>query len=78
MAQPARTTTELEQPPVHDPAAIHRAYRLHRARRYARLERRREARRARRRYWLALGALLLLVLVIVVTVWLEIERLFGL
>jgi hypothetical protein len=78
MAQPARTRPGREPPPIFDPAAIDRAYRFHRARRHARLERRRETRLARLRFWLMLGALLLACLVVVVTIWVEIEHLFGL
>lgn len=78
MAQPARGPTGLDEPPIFDPAAIARAYRFHRARRHARIERRRATRYARLRFWLVLGGLLLACLVLVVAVWLEIERLFGL
>lgn len=78
MAQPVRTPRELDEPPTLDPIAIQRAYRLHRARRHARLERRRATRRARLRFYLVAGALLLACLVLAVTIWREVERLFGL
>src|SRR5437879_1862146 len=52
MGEPARISTQLETPPVHDPHAIARAYRYHRAKRAARIERRREQRFARLRFWL--------------------------
>ncbi len=81
MAEAARRPEELdevEEPPVFDPVAIDRAYRFHRARRQARSERRRETKLARLRFWFVLGALFLASLVIVVTVWREVERLFGL
>jgi hypothetical protein len=77
MAQPARMPPELDEPPVYDPGAIDQAYRLHRARRHARLERRRESRRAGLRFWLVLGALTAGCLVLAVSIWLEIENLFG-
>jgi hypothetical protein len=81
MAQPARRPPELDEldgPPVFDPSAIDRAYRFHRARRHARTERRRATQLARLRFWFVLGALFLACLVIVVTIWREVERLFGL
>jgi hypothetical protein len=78
MAQPARTPPAVEEPPFVDPAEIERAYRHHRARRHARLERRRETQLARFRFWFVLAALVIAIAVVGVTVWLEIERLFGL
>ena len=79
MAQPARMPPEpvQEEPPVYDRGAIDYAYRWHRARRYARLERRRESRRAGIRFWLVLGALTAGCLVLAVSIWLEIKNLFG-
>lgn len=61
-----------------DPAQIERAYRLAKARRHARLERRRETQLARFRFWLVLAALVIVIAVVGVTVWREIQRLFGL
>ncbi len=81
MAEAARKRPELDEldePPVFDPSAIDRAYRFHRARRQARSERRRETKLARLRFWFVLGALFLASLVLVVTIWREVERLFGL
>jgi hypothetical protein len=78
MAEPARMKPELDEPPIADPAEIDRARRLYRAQRHARLERQRETRRARLRFWSILLGLLLATLVILVTAWLEIERSFGL
>jgi hypothetical protein len=78
MAKPARRTAELDEPPVPDPAAIEHAYRYHRQRRYARVERRRADRLARMRFWLVSAGLLLLTLVIGVTIWDQIQQLFGL
>ena len=68
---------EDEAPPI-DPVAIHRAYRLERARRRVRDERRRASRRAGRRFWFILLGLLAACVVLAVTVWNEVERLFGL
>ena len=78
MAKPARRPAKLDEPPVSDPAAIEHAYRYHRQRRYARSERRREHRLARIRFWLVAAGLLLVTLVIGVTIWDQIQRLFGL
>ena len=78
MAQPARKPPTVEEPPAYDPLAIEQAYRRHRARRYARVERRRANRRARFRFWAVLGGLFLGSLVIAVTIWIEVQRLFGL
>ena len=77
MAQPLRTPAEDEAPPI-DPAAVDRAYRVERARRRLRDERRRASRRANRRFWLVMLALLAACVLLALTVWNEIERLFGL
>lgn len=77
MAQPARMPPELDEPPVFDPVTVDRAYRLHRARRNARIARRRQRRLARFRFWLVLGWLLIAFAVLAVTIWAEVGRLFG-
>ncbi len=78
MAQPAqRQLPDAGAPPL-DPTAIDRAYRFYRAQRYAKLERRRQTRVAHARFWAFLGLLLLGCLVLAVTVWDEITKLFGL
>ncbi len=77
MGEPARIPTDVEAPPVHDPNAIERTYRYHRARRAARVERRREQRWARLRFWLGLGLLLLAAMVIVVAILQQIQNIFG-
>ena len=64
-------------PPV-DPVAIHRNYRMERARRRVRDERRRESRRANRRFRVVMVGLLVACVVLAVSVWQEIQRLFGL
>lgn len=61
-----------------DPTAIAKAYRLERAKRFARARRERERRLARLRFWLALVLLTSALLILGVTVWNEVERLFGL
>ena len=78
MARPAREPAELDEPPTHDPASVAHAYRYHRQRRNARVERDREHRRARWRFWLVAGCLLLASLVIAVTIWDQVQTLFGL
>jgi hypothetical protein len=78
MAQPAqRRTATTDAPPI-DPTAVDRAYRFYRAQRHARIEHRRASRHARLRFWVVAGLLLLACLVLAVTVWDEVERLFGL
>jgi hypothetical protein len=78
MARPARQPAELDDPPLHDPASVERAYQYHRLRRHTRVERRLERRQARRRFWLTAGLLFLLSLVIGVTIWDRVQGLFGL
>jgi nitroreductase len=78
MAEPVeRPGPRVEAPPL-DPTAVDRAYHFYRARRYAKIEHRRAARMAHARFWIFLGLLLLACLVLGVTVWGEISRLFGL
>ena len=77
MAEPARRPSEPEAPSF-DRAAVERAYRLQRARRRARVTRSREMRRAGFRFVLVLAALVALSVYLSLTVWQEIEHLFGL
>jgi hypothetical protein len=77
VAQPA-TRRELDEELPPDPAAIERRYRLERARRRARERHKLETSLARTRFYavmlvLGAGAIALLVLV-----WHEVQRLFGL
>ena len=64
-------------PPI-DPETIEDAYRFHRARRRARVEHRRRARHAGIRFWLVVLLLVAASSALAVTLWREIERLFGL
>jgi hypothetical protein len=64
--------------PVVDHEAVRNTVRLHRARRKARTEHRKRTRRAGMRFWLALLVLLVASVVLSVTIWHEIQRLFGL
>jgi hypothetical protein len=77
MAEPAQhRPLRVEAPPL-DPTAVDRAYRFYRAKRNARVEHRRASRRAHMRFWVFLGLLLLACLVVAVTVWGEVARIFG-
>jgi len=78
MAQPARrVVAPPEEPPV-DPEAIGRAYHYHRARRDARLRRTREKARARLRFVVTFVVLVGLALFIMLTIWHEVQKVFGL
>jgi len=66
-------------PPPADPSeAIRSAYRFHRAKRRARVERRRRTRQAGLRFYVTLVALVFVTVVLGLTIWHEIQRLFGL
>ena len=78
MAEPATRPTAGDDAPPFDPLAVDRAYLQERARRRARIERSRERRRASLRFWLVLLALLAVSVLLSLTIWREIERLFGL
>ena len=67
----------IADPPL-NPVAVRDAYRLHRARRKARIEHRRRTKRAGMRFWLALVVLLVASAAIAVTIWHEVQQLFGL
>ena len=78
MAEPARRRPALdEDAPSLDPAAIERAYRRERARRRARVERRSAARRSNVRFWVVLVALTFLTVFLGLTVWHEVQQIFG-
>lgn len=73
MAEPAR-----DEAPPFDPVAVDRAYLQERARRRARIERSRAKRRASFRFWLVLLGLIAVSVLLTLTIWREVERLFGL
>jgi hypothetical protein len=79
MAQPARrhVAAPAEDPPV-DPEAIDRAYHYHRARRNARLRRKRERAHARLRFFVTFAVLVGLALFLLLTIWHEVQKVFGL
>jgi hypothetical protein len=71
-------TARLEDdPPSLDPLAIERNYRRERARRRARVERQRTARRSDIRFWITLFVLGFLSAFVILTAWREIQNLFG-
>jgi hypothetical protein len=78
VAQPARRQRPRREDPPIDPSAWDRAYREARLRRYARLERARAKKHASARFWFVLALLLAASVFVTLTVWQQIERLFGL
>jgi hypothetical protein len=78
VAEPVQRERPRADAPPLDPTAVQRAYRFYRAQRYAKVEHLRETRMAHARFWAFLGLLLLACLVVAVTVWGEITKLFGL
>jgi hypothetical protein len=72
--EPARLE---DDPPSLDPLAIERNYRRERARRRARIERQRTARRSDLRFWITLFVLAFLAAFVILTAWREIQNLFG-
>ena len=61
-----------------DPAAVQRAYQLHRARRRHRRNHQRETKRAQLRFWIVLLALVAASIYLSIVIWHQIERTFGL
>jgi hypothetical protein len=78
MAQPARRTVAPPEDPPVDPEAIDRAYRYHRARRNARVRRKREKSNARLRFLVTLLVLVGLAIFLMLTTWSEVQKVFGL
>jgi hypothetical protein len=70
--------TASEDIPFVDHEAVRQTVRFHRARRKARTEHRKRGRRAAIRFWVVLVALVGAIVVLSMTVWHEIQRLFGL
>jgi hypothetical protein len=69
---------EPDDIPTLDADAVRRSYHQHRARRRARIEHVRRSRRAGARFWFVLLLLLAACVVLAITTWREIGRLFGL
>jgi hypothetical protein len=68
---------EESPPPIDDPHAVRRAFIEQRYRRVARLEHRRELKRARRRFWILVVTLFLVAVFLSVTIWEQIQSVFG-
>jgi anti-sigma-K factor RskA len=77
VAKAEPTAAPEEEPPL-DPAAVERAYRLHRQRRLARERRQRERRWASVRFWFVLVLVLTAAVLIAARTLGELERVFGL
>lgn len=73
----ARATVEGETPAL-DPDAVRRSYHQHRARRRARVEHKRRTKRAGARFWVVFVLLVAAFVLLALTTWREIGRLFGL
>jgi len=69
---------EPDDVPSLDSDAVRRSYQRHRARRRARVEHVRRSKRAGARFWIVLLLLVAACLVLAMTTWREIGRLFGL
>jgi len=67
-----------EAPPVDTAEAIQWAYRFHRTKRRLRVERRRASQLAGLRFAFTLALLVFVFVVLSLTVWAEVQRLFGL
>jgi hypothetical protein len=78
MAQPARRVAAPPEDPPVDPEAIDRAYHYHRARRNARQRRKREKSRARLRFMVTFLLLAGLAAFLILTIWREVQKVFGL
>jgi hypothetical protein len=72
-----KARSEQITPPIDDPFVVHREFRRHRRKRLARIEQRLEVKRAKRRFWILVGALFMLALFLGVTIWEQIQSVFG-
>lgn len=68
---------EEPAPPLDDPQAVRRSVVRHRRRRVARIEYRREQKWTRRRFWILIGTLLVVAIFLSVTIWEQIQSMFG-
>ena len=79
MAEPAeRRVEQRDDPPVSDPRAIEQAYRREKAKRRAKVEHRRRAKHASLRFWVVLWILLFACVILGLTIWSQVQQLFGL
>jgi hypothetical protein len=72
-----RSRTEEGIPPIDDQLAVRRRLVQHRRKRVARIQYRREQKWARRRYWILIGVLVLVTAFLSVTIWAQIQSMFG-
>jgi hypothetical protein len=78
VAEPARQAPVKEdEPPILDPRVVERAYRRQRAKRRARIERSRERALASMRFWLFFVIIVSACVYLALTVWQELQALFG-
>jgi hypothetical protein len=73
-----RPDDAVDELPILDPAAVRRNYRLARLKRRSRLERKRRSAHATVRFWAIVVLLLSLSVYLALTIWHEVQRLFGL
>jgi hypothetical protein len=78
VAEPARRIVAPPEDPPVDPGAVDRAYHYHRARRNARVRRKREKSRATLRFAATFVILAGLALFLMLTIWHEVQKVFGL
>jgi hypothetical protein len=78
MTRPEPNVEESDQPPIDPSAAIEHAYRFHRAKRRVRDRRRYETRKAHVRFYGVLMTLAFVTVFVALTIWNEIQRIFGL
>lgn len=78
MGRPQPRLDRTEEPPIDPSSAIEQAYRFHRARRRVRAKRRTAAQTANLRFYIVLMSLAFVFVLIVLAVWHEIQRVFGL
>ena len=77
--EPRERRDQSTEPAPVDPAdAIRSAYSFHRAKRRVRVERQRRTRQAGLRFAVTLALLVFIAVVLSLTVWNEVQRLFGL
>ncbi len=72
-----RSLVEESAPPQQDSRAVRRRVVQHRRKRIARIEYRREQKWARRRFWILVGTLLLVAVFLSVTIWEQVQSMFG-
>ena len=73
-----RAAAGPDESPALDPDAVRRSYQHHRARRRARVEHSRRTKRAGARFWVVFVLLVAAFVLLALTTWREIGRLFGL